>query len=46
MLKTWSTPTANEVVEVRLKQPVAANDLLLAGGYSKRVTFTLSATTP
>jgi hypothetical protein len=33
-------------VTLQFKQPVSANDKLVAGLYSKRVTFTLSATTP
>jgi hypothetical protein len=46
LLKTWSTPAANDVVQLEFKQSIAATDRLLAGTYGKRVTFTLSATTP
>jgi hypothetical protein len=46
VLKTFSEPVANEVVNLEFKQPVGANDKLLAGHYGKRVTFTLATTTP
>ena len=45
-LQTWSSPAANDVVPLQFKQSIAASDKLLAGNYAKRVTFTLSATTP
>jgi hypothetical protein len=45
-LKFWSGPTANESVPIELKQPVAANDPLRTGSYSKTLTFTLSTTSP
>jgi len=46
LLKSWNEPLAREQVEVQFKQPVAETDRLAAGNYGKRVTFTLSATTP
>ena len=46
MLASWAHPLANEAIELRFRQSVAANDRLLVGNYSKRVTLTLSATTP
>jgi plastocyanin len=46
LLKTWATPLANEAIQLQFRQSVAANDPLLVGDYSKRVTLTLSATTP
>ncbi|WP_053227236.1 OmpL47-type beta-barrel domain-containing protein [Solirubrobacter soli] len=46
VLKSWTGPLANDPVTVEFKQPVAATDKLVAGHYSKRITFTLSATTP
>jgi hypothetical protein len=46
VLKSWAEPLANDAVTVEFKQPVAATDKLAAGHYSKRITFTLSATTP
>ena len=46
LLKTWATPLANEAIQLQFRQSVAANDALLVGDYSKRVTLTLSATTP
>jgi len=45
-LRAWSAPVSNEVVPVAFKQPVAANDALRTGGYSKTLTYTLSTTTP
>jgi acid phosphatase len=45
-LKAWGGPTANESVPIELKQPVAANDPLRTGSYSKTLTFTLSTTSP
>ena len=41
-----ATPLANEAIQLQFRQSVAANDALLVGDYSKRVTLTLSATTP
>ncbi len=46
LLKSWAEPLANEAVTLEFKQPVSATDKLLAGRYGKRITFTLSATTP
>jgi hypothetical protein len=46
LLKSWAGPLAGEPLTVQFKQPVAANDKLLAGRYGKTVTFTLSTTTP
>ncbi len=46
LLKSWSDPTASEPVGLEFKQPVAATDALVSGHYSKRITLTLSATTP
>jgi hypothetical protein len=46
LLKSWSGPLANDPVTLQFKQPVSATDKLVAGHYSKRITFTLSATTP
>jgi plastocyanin len=46
VLATWAHPLANEAVELKFRQSVAATDRLLVGNYSKRVTLTLSATTP
>jgi hypothetical protein len=45
-LRFWSGPTANESVPIEFKQPVAANDPLRTGSYSKTLTFTLSTTAP
>ncbi|MDA0140166.1 DUF1080 domain-containing protein [Solirubrobacter sp. CPCC 204708] len=45
-LDAWGHPLANESVPLNLKQPVSAGDRLLEGNYTKRVTLTLSATTP
>jgi hypothetical protein len=46
VLKTWSAPTANEVVPVSFKQTIGATDALRTGSYSKTLTFTLSTTNP
>jgi hypothetical protein len=46
VLGSWPHPLANEAVELKFRQSVAATDRLLVGNYSKRVTLTLSATTP
>ena len=46
LLKSWTGPLVNDSANVEFKQPVGATDKLAAGHYSKRITFTLSATTP
>jgi glucose/arabinose dehydrogenase/type 1 glutamine amidotransferase/plastocyanin len=46
LVQAFNTPLANEVIELQFKQSIAATDRLLVGTYSKRVTLTLSATTP
>jgi hypothetical protein len=46
VLKTWSGPASNEVTSLTFKQPIAANDALRTGAYSKTLTFTLSTTNP
>ena len=46
LLATWAHPLANEAIDLQFRQSVAASDRLLVGNYSKRVTLTLSATTP
>ncbi|RKQ93231.1 sugar phosphate isomerase/epimerase [Solirubrobacter pauli] len=46
VLATWAHPLANEAVDLKFRQSVAEGDRLLEGNYSKRVTLTLSATTP
>ncbi len=45
-LLTYSGPVANDPVAIAFKQPIAANDPLRTGTYSKTLTFTLSTTTP
>ena len=45
-LLTWAAPISNDAVTVAFKQPIAANDALRTGSYSKTLTFTLSTTTP
>ena len=45
-LLTWSAPVSNDAVTVQFSQPIAANEALKAGQYSKTMTFTLSTTTP
>jgi plastocyanin len=46
ILRSWTGGLANEPVGIEFKQPVAATDRLIAGQYGKRITFTLSTTTP
>ena len=45
-LLTYGGPVANDPVSIAFKQPVAANDALRTGEYSKTLTFTLSTTQP
>jgi glucose/arabinose dehydrogenase/type 1 glutamine amidotransferase len=45
-LLSWATPISNDAVDLGFQQPVAANDALRAGQYSKTLTFTLASTTP
>ncbi len=45
-LRAWSGPVSNAVVPVAFRQPLAANDALRTGAYSKTLTYTLSTTTP
>ena len=45
-LLTYGNPASNDPVTVDFKQPIAANDALRTGTYSKTLTFTLSTTTP
>jgi hypothetical protein len=46
VLLTWAGETASDPVTISLRQPIGANEPLLAGGYSKTITFTLSTTQP
>ena len=43
---SWTAPVSNESVTITFKQPIAANDALRTGAYTKTLTFTLSTTTP
>jgi cytochrome c len=45
-LLSYGAPVSNDQVTVNLKQPVAANDPLRTGTYSKTLVFTLSTTSP
>jgi hypothetical protein len=45
-LLTWAGPVSNDAVAIAFKQPIAANDPLRTGSYSKTLTFMLSTTTP
>ena len=45
-VKTWTTPTAGEVVAVEFKQAISASEPLRTGNYAKTLTFTLSTTAP
>ena len=45
-LLTYGAPISNDAVTLEFKQPIAANDALRTGAYSKTLTYTLSTTTP
>jgi hypothetical protein len=45
-LLAFPSPVASDAVTIDFKQSIAATDSLLRGGYTKTLTFTLSATTP
>src|SRR3954470_2983541 len=45
-LLSYSAPVSNDSVTIGFRQPIAANDPLRTGTYSKSLTFTLSTTTP
>ncbi|HEX6022409.1 MAG TPA: ThuA domain-containing protein [Solirubrobacter sp.] len=45
-LLSWSAPISNDAVTLHFQQPIAANEPLKAGGYTKTLTFTLSTTSP
>jgi hypothetical protein len=45
-LLSWSAPISNDAVTLQFQQPIAANEPLKAGGYTKTLTFTLSTTSP
>lgn len=45
-LLTYGAPVSHDAVTLEFKQPIAANDALRTGTYSKALTYTLSTTTP
>jgi hypothetical protein len=45
-LLSYTGPTTNDAVTVQFQQPIAANDPLRTGSYTKTLTFTLSTTNP
>ena len=45
-LLSWSAPVSNDAISLQFQQPIAANEPLKAGGYTKTLTFTLSTTSP
>ncbi len=45
-LLTYNGPVSNDAVTIAFRQPIAANDPLRTGNYSRTLTFTLSTTTP
>ena len=45
-LLSYAGPVSNDAVTLAFQQPIAANDALRTGSYSKVLTFTLSTTTP
>jgi hypothetical protein len=45
-LLSYNTWISNDPVTVTVRQAIGANEALLAGSYSKLVTFTLSTNTP
>ena len=45
-LLTYNTWVTNDAVTIMLRQRILANEPLLAGGYGKTITFTLSTVNP
>jgi hypothetical protein len=45
-LLNWTTWVSNDPVTIAIRQRIGQTEPLLAGGYSKTITFTLSSTTP
>ena len=45
-LLNWNTWVANDPVTIVIRQRIAQNEPLTAGGYAKTITFTLSSTAP
>jgi len=45
-LLTYSTYITNDPVTITVQQAIGANEPLLAGAYTKTMTFTLSSVTP
>jgi hypothetical protein len=45
-LLTYPREISNDAVTISLQQPISATEPLLAGGYTKTLTFTLSTATP
>jgi X-X-X-Leu-X-X-Gly heptad repeat protein len=45
-LLTWNTWFSNDPVTIAIRQRIGQNEPLLAGGYSKTITFTLSTSSP
>jgi hypothetical protein len=45
-LLTYSTYVSNDPVTITVQQAIGANEPLLAGAYTKTMTFTLSTVTP
>jgi hypothetical protein len=45
-LLSYSAPISNDAVSLQFQQPIAANEPLKAGPYTKTLTFTLSTTSP
>ncbi len=45
-LHTYSGPTSNDPLTIRVKQTIGASEPLRTGAYSKTFTFTLSTTAP
>jgi PKD repeat protein len=45
-LLTYPMEISNDAVALQFQQPIAANDALRSGSYSKTLTFTLSTTAP
>ena len=45
-LLSYAAEITNDVVALQFQQPIAADDALRSGAYSKTLTFTLSTTAP
>ncbi len=45
-LHAWAGPISNDLLTLKFKQSIGANEALRTGSYAKPLTLTLSTTTP